>query len=99
MIRGEQRHRRVFIGEPLRRQFEAVRRELVGFQFVAGTVVLLDDVPAGTVVGRLTLDGRMPRWQARLAVPLFAAIRLVERWRGKSDALLVVARRRPMSTA
>jgi SAM-dependent methyltransferase len=68
-----------------------------GFEVVAARY--LDDVPAGTVVGRLTLDGRMPRWQARLAVPLFAAIRLVERWRGKSDALLVVARRRPMSTA
>ena len=62
-----------------------------GFEVVAARY--LDDVPAGTVVDRLTLDGRMPNWKARLAVPLFFAINLVERLRGKSDALLVVARR------
>jgi 2-polyprenyl-3-methyl-5-hydroxy-6-metoxy-1,4-benzoquinol methylase len=61
-----------------------------GFEVVA--VRYLDEVPNGTVVDRLTLDGRIPRWRARLAVPLFFAINLVERMRGKSDALLMVAR-------
>jgi SAM-dependent methyltransferase len=55
----------------------------------------LDEVPNGTVIDRLTLDGRMPRWQAALAVPLFFVINLVERMRGKSDALLVIARAKP----
>jgi SAM-dependent methyltransferase len=52
----------------------------------------LDEVPNGTVIDRLTLDGRMPRWKAALAVPLFFAINLAERMRGKSDALLMIAR-------
>lgn len=63
-----------------------------GFDVVAKRY--LDEVPNGTVVDRLTLDGRMPRWKAALAVPLFFAINLVERVRGKSDALLVIARHR-----
>lgn len=63
-----------------------------GFDIIA--VRYLDEVPNGTVVDRLTLDGRMPRWKARLAVPLFAAINFIERLRGKSDALVVLARPR-----
>jgi SAM-dependent methyltransferase len=63
-----------------------------GFEVVA--VRYLDEVPSGTVVDRLTLDRRMPRWKAMLAVPFFVAVNLVERLRGKSDALLVLARPR-----
>jgi 2-polyprenyl-3-methyl-5-hydroxy-6-metoxy-1,4-benzoquinol methylase len=61
-----------------------------GFKVIAKRY--LDEVPAGTVVDRLTLDGAMPRWKARLAVPLVAAINAIERLRGKSDALVVIAR-------
>ncbi|MFL6281482.1 MAG: methyltransferase domain-containing protein [Vicinamibacterales bacterium] len=61
-----------------------------GFEVVASRY--LDEVPAGTAVDRLTLDGRMPRWKARLAAPLFFAINRIERLRGKSDALVVIAR-------
>ncbi|HYR28169.1 MAG TPA: hypothetical protein VEU30_06860 [Thermoanaerobaculia bacterium] len=49
----------------------------------------LDEVPPETVVGRLTLDGRIPRWLASLAVPVFIAIRAIERMRRTSDALVV----------
>lgn len=63
-----------------------------GFDVVAARY--LDEVPNGTIVDRLTLDGRMPRWKAALAVPLFFAINAVERLRGKSDALLMLARPR-----
>lgn len=63
-----------------------------GFEVVAKRY--LDEVPNGTVVDRLTLDGRTPRWKAALAVPVFFTINLVERIRGKSDALLVIARHR-----
>lgn len=66
-----------------------------GFAVVA--VRYLDDVPPGTVVDRLTLDGGMPRWRARLAVPAILAISLVERLRGKSDALVVLAK--PLESA
>lgn len=62
-----------------------------GFAVVA--VRYLDEVPTRTVVDRLTLAGGMPRWKARLAVPLFFAINVVERLRSKSDALVVLARR------
>lgn len=60
-----------------------------GFKVLA--VRYLDEVPTATVVDRLTLAGGMPRWKARLAVPVFAAINLVERLRSKSDALVVIA--------
>ena len=63
-----------------------------GFEVVAKRY--LAEVPNGTVIDRLTLDGRMPRWQAALAVPLFFAINVIERIRGKSDALLMIARPR-----
>ena len=62
-----------------------------GFEIVA--VRYLDEVPTNTVVDRLTLAGGMPRWRARLAVPLFFAINAIERLRAKSDALVVLARR------
>ncbi|MEA2490285.1 MAG: hypothetical protein QOH21_2077 [Acidobacteriota bacterium] len=61
-----------------------------GFEVLAARY--LAEVPNGTVVDRLTLDGSMSRWKARLAVPLFFAINLIEGLRGKSDALVVVAR-------
>lgn len=61
-----------------------------GFDAVA--VHYLDEVPTRTAVDRLTLAGGMPRWKARLALPLFAAINLIERLRSKSDALVVLAR-------
>jgi SAM-dependent methyltransferase len=63
-----------------------------GFEVLAARY--LAEVPNGTVVNRLTLDGRMPRWKARLAVPLFLVINFIERLRRKSDALVVVARPR-----
>ncbi len=61
-----------------------------GFDVIATRY--LDEVPVPTVVDRLMLDGSMPRWKARLAVPLFAAINALEHLRGKSDALVVIAR-------
>jgi len=67
-----------------------------GFDVVA--VRYLEEVPSATAVDRLTLDGRTPRWKARLAVPLFVVINLIERLRGKSDALLLLARPRGEQT-
>lgn len=63
-----------------------------GFDVVA--VRYLAEVPSRTVVDRLTLDGRMPRWMAGLAVPLFVVLNLIERVRGKSDAMVVIAKKR-----
>lgn len=62
-----------------------------GFEIVA--MRYLDEVPSGTGYDRLTLDGRMPRWKAALALPIFVAIRFIERLRRKSDALVAIARR------
>lgn len=61
-----------------------------GFDVVAAHY--LEEVPVDTVVARLTLDGTTPRWKAMLAVPLFFTISVIERLRGKSDALLMLAR-------
>lgn len=63
-----------------------------GFEVVATRY--LQEMPARTVVARLTLDGATPRWKARLAVPAIALINLVERLRARSDALLVIAKPR-----
>lgn len=63
-----------------------------GFEVVA--VRYLSEVPPGTVVGRLTLDGGWPRWLASLAVPFFVAVDAVERLRGKSDGMVAIARPR-----
>ncbi len=64
-----------------------------GFEVVAARY--LDELPAATAVDRLTLDGGMPRWRARLAIPFIIAVNILERLRGKSDALIVLARLRP----
>ena len=64
-----------------------------GFDVVATRY--LDEIPTATAVDRLTLDGRLSRWAARLAVPAVAAVNVLERLRGRSDALVVLARARP----
>ncbi|HYC91737.1 MAG TPA: class I SAM-dependent methyltransferase [Thermoanaerobaculia bacterium] len=61
-----------------------------GFEVLA--VRYLDELPVATAVDRLTLDGGMPRWLARLALPFLLAVSVLERLRGKSDALVVLAR-------
>ncbi len=63
-----------------------------GFDIVATRY--LQEIPTSTAVSRLSLDGAMPRWKARLALPAVFAINLVERFRGRSDALLVLAKPR-----
>lgn len=62
-----------------------------GFEVVA--THYLDEIPTRTVVDRLTLDGNIPRWQARMAVPAVALINTVEHMRARSDAMLVLAGR------
>lgn len=52
----------------------------------------LDELPACTVVPRLTLHGDMPRWKAWLAVPAALLINAIERLRRRSDALVVLVR-------
>lgn len=61
-----------------------------GFDIVATRY--LQEIPTGTVVARLTLDGVTPRWMARLAVPAISMINAVEALRSRSDALLVIAK-------
>ena len=63
-----------------------------GFETVATRY--LRELPAHSVVDRLTMDGRMPRWKARLAVPAVAALNVVERLRARSDAMVMLARPR-----
>lgn len=62
-----------------------------GFEVVDFTY--LADVPNRTVIDRLLMDNTIPRWQAYFAAPVFYLINLIEKCRGKSDALLMLARR------
>ena len=61
-----------------------------GFEIVAKRFV--EEVPARSLVARLTLDGGIAAWKARLAVPLAIAINAIERMRGKSDSLVMLVR-------
>lgn len=74
------------------------RRTLTAFLERHGFAVVahryMAEVPLSTAVARLTMLGNMPRWQALLALPLIAAINVVEAVRRKSDALVVLARPR-----
>jgi SAM-dependent methyltransferase len=80
-------HRVYFNEGALHRFLESHRFEIVSTHYLA-------EVEAGTVVDRLTLDGAIPTWKARLAVPVVWCINAFERIRGRSDALLVLARPR-----
>lgn len=51
------------------------------------------DVPNETVIARLLMDDTIPPWQAYLMAPAFYIINFAEKRRGKSDALLMLARR------
>jgi hypothetical protein len=55
----------------------------------------LPEVPSRTVVDRLTADGDIGRTRAYLLAPLLFGINLVECVRGRSDALVVLARPLP----
>lgn len=61
-----------------------------GFEVVAARY--LEDVPSATAYARMRVDPSTPRWLAVLSVPAFYAINFIERMRGKSDALLLLAR-------
>jgi 2-polyprenyl-3-methyl-5-hydroxy-6-metoxy-1,4-benzoquinol methylase len=60
-----------------------------GFHIVAHRY--LEEVPNRTVIDRLVMDNTISVWQAYLISPAFYLINLIEKWRGKSDALLVLA--------
>ena len=62
-----------------------------GYEIVA--TKYLAEVPNSTVMDRLRMDNTIPAWQAIVIAPALYLINAVEALRGKSDALLVVARR------
>ena len=63
-----------------------------GFTMVGSTY--LPEVPLRTIIDRLSHDGDISRWQAYLLVPAVLIINTVEWLRRRSDALVVIARRR-----
>ena len=54
----------------------------------------LPEVPPGTVIDRLTTDGDIGRAKAYLAAPAVLGVNMLDRLRGKSDALVMFARPR-----
>jgi hypothetical protein len=62
-----------------------------GFELLS--VRYLEDVPNSTVRNRLMMDNTIPKWQATLIAPSFYLINFIEKLRGKTDALLALARR------
>jgi SAM-dependent methyltransferase len=63
-----------------------------GFEVVARR--FLSEVPLRGAVARLTMHHTVPRWQVLPALPAIAAVNALEWMRGKSDALIMVARPR-----
>jgi SAM-dependent methyltransferase len=61
-----------------------------GFDVVAGGY--LPELTASTAADRLLAVGNEPPWRARLLAPLVGVAGLIERLRGRSDALFVIAR-------
>ena len=51
------------------------------------------EVSSETISDRLRVDDTIPRWQPSVMVPGLHLINFAERCRGKSDALLVLARK------
>ena len=51
------------------------------------------DVPNSTIRDRIAMDDTIPDWQGGLLVPVFRLINAIESIRGKTDALLMIARR------
>jgi len=68
----------------LRRFLENEGYEVLASRYLA-------EVPNSTVMDRLLMDNTIGRWQAMLIAPAFYLINFIEKLRGKSDALLVVA--------
>jgi SAM-dependent methyltransferase len=62
-----------------------------GFDVVAWNY--LPEVPLKTVVSRLTTDGGITPGSAYVLAPVIAGINLIESARGRSDALLMIARK------
>lgn len=63
-----------------------------GFEPIA--MKYLEELPSQTILNRLLMDNTIPRWQAILFAPGFLFINLIEKLRRKSDALLVVAKKK-----
>ena len=61
-----------------------------GFELL--TTRYLPEVPPGTAVDRLTTDGAIGRWTARLLAPALLAVTAVDALRRRSDALVAIAR-------
>jgi SAM-dependent methyltransferase len=66
--------------------------ERFGFRVVGSRY--LPEVPAGTIIDRLTTDGEIGRANAYLAVPAVLGVTLIDSIRRKSDALVVFTRPR-----
>jgi SAM-dependent methyltransferase len=62
-----------------------------GFQPVE--TMYLEEVPNDTVRDRLRIDGTIGRTHARLLAPVVRLVNWTERWRVKSDAMVMLARR------
>ncbi len=62
-----------------------------GFEVVDARFI--EDIPDDTVIDRLLMDDTIPKWQAYLSAPVLYLINAVERRRGVTDALLLLARR------
>jgi SAM-dependent methyltransferase len=67
--------------------------ERFGFRVLGSRYV--PEVPAGTIIDRLTTDGDIGRAKAYLAAPAVLGITLIDSLRRKSDALVVLAQPRP----
>ena len=68
-------------------------RFLQKHRFAIEQVRYIEEVSAKTASRRMLLDPTIARWQSLLASPLVRIINIIERSRGTSDALLIIARR------
>jgi hypothetical protein len=73
---------------------ETLKRFLRNNEFEPVALNYLEELPNKTILDRLLMDDTIPKWQAILLAPGFLLINLIEKLHRKSDALLVVAKKR-----
>jgi SAM-dependent methyltransferase len=74
---------------------ESLHQYLGLYHFQSIAQKYLDEIPNNTVVDRMLVDSSISRYQAYLFAPGFYLVNFIERQRGCSDALLLLAQRLP----
>ncbi len=72
---------------------DTLARFLSRYGFEPMNVCYSGAIPAGTILSRLRVDDTIPKWLTIPLTPMVAALNLAEHLRGRSDSLVMLARK------